>query len=429
MGGCGVKAYPGATSQILVAGQSQPALYGPMLGGFIYNPATIQDQGIFTITGEIIEVSAFFLGPLCTVALMNTGLDQVYPDAIRALALTGFVEIARDTEVISYGPPELLYVSLVPPAGSKANTVTEAILPGQLWRAPECYCGSVYVSAATAGHLFTSVLFQNPPSFPPAPVPGDFPPTGPTTRLTVLPSYLYKQYDDDDDLQGIVQAYNDYTQLFINWFNNINLPIYMGLSGALLDWVAEGLYGIYRSTLFSNVPEALGPLCTVALLTEPLVALDLQNDITNITVTSDDVFKRFITWRYYKGDGKNLTTEWLRRRIIRFLFGAGGGDYEGQCWTLSIEWTKTNQLTITIVSAWSVCQYSGALCSGPLVDAPLVAFAGVLAPQPVPGLAPQFKEGIDTGSLESPAQYSTTVRIGPKGAFGIFSLSYSAAAL
>ena len=423
-----MRAYPGSTSQILLANKSQPALYGPMRSGYIYNPRTIEDQGVFTYQSSIVEAGAIYLGQFMSVGLMWSGLEAIDPASLNAIAMGGFYAYPTFRENVTFGPPEILYVSLLDPA-NPANSTTEPILPGQKWNAPDCYCGSVYVRAATAGHRFTAVLIQDEPQYPPTPLPGTFPPSGPVTRLTVLLAWLYKQYEDDDDLQAFVLSYNKYAQVYIDWFNSLNLPIYPSLQGGLLDWVAEGVYGISRPTLYSNVPYADGPFMTVEFLNQPFMALDLINDIENIATTSDDVFKRIITWHFYKGDGKNLTTSWLRRRIIRFMFGSNGGDSERPFQTLSIEWTRTNQLTIIIVSNWSTCDYSGAFMSGPFMDAPFMAFHANDDMRDVPAMAPVFKEGIDTGALESPDQYSTTVEIGPKGVFGNASLSYSVAAL
>ena len=43
---------------------------------------------------------------------------------------------------------------------------------------------------------------------------------------------------------------------------------------------------------------------------------------------TDDVFKRILTWHFYKGDGKNFSVRWLKRRIWRFLQGANGTDFD-----------------------------------------------------------------------------------------------------
>jgi hypothetical protein len=44
-------------------------------------------------------------------------------------------------------------------------------------------------------------------------------------------------------------------------------------------------------------------------------------DIIN---TSDDLYRRIITWHFYKGDGKYFSIRWLKRRIWRFLYGPNG---------------------------------------------------------------------------------------------------------
>ena len=83
-----------------------------------------------------------------------------------------------------------------------------------------------------------------------------------------IPSYLYKEYDDDEALQAFVDAFNASAQDYVDWFNTIELPVYTSptSSGDLLDWVAEGLYGIPRPSLFSSGgAQGIGPLDTGAL--------------------------------------------------------------------------------------------------------------------------------------------------------------------
>ena len=63
---------------------------------------------------------------------------------------------------------------------------------------------------------------------PPESVPqtGTFPPSGPTTQTQLLPSYIYQEYSDDDDLQAFAASYNSLAQQYINTLNSLNLPIY-----------------------------------------------------------------------------------------------------------------------------------------------------------------------------------------------------------
>src|SRR5262245_51754337 len=41
-------------------------------------------------------------------------------------------------------------------------------------------------------------------------------------------------------------------------------------------------------------------------------------------VVNDDVYRRLLTWHFYKGDGKYASVEWLKRRIWRFCYGKNG---------------------------------------------------------------------------------------------------------
>jgi len=138
-------------------------------------------------------------------------------------------------------------------------------------------------------------------------------------------SYLYVQYNDDDDLQAFVAAYNDLSQQYVDWFNTISLPVYTGplIVGDLLDWVALGLYGFRRPTLTSGTTRPVGLLDTYLFNTMMLDA-SARIGATAFSSINDDMFKRIITWGFYKGDGRAFTTTWLKRRIMRFLIGVNG---------------------------------------------------------------------------------------------------------
>src|ERR1700739_1536949 len=96
----------------------------------------------------------------------------------------------------------------------------------------------------------------------PTPFATTFPPTQPTSMTAIIPSYLYEEYNDDSDLQAFVSSYNTLAQTFLNTLVELNLPIYTSdvISGPLLDWVAEGLYGISRPSLFSGQSITVGLL-------------------------------------------------------------------------------------------------------------------------------------------------------------------------
>src|SRR5215475_9895968 len=174
---------------------------------------------------------------------------------------------------------ESLFVCLTGPATLTASTTNTEVTPGQWFLVP---AGSnAWVNARTNGHRFTSFFrstFQ--PPYPAVPVPGQpgtnlpaigaeagaipFPPHSVTGLTTVIPSYLYQEYTDDDDLQGWVEAQNIMQQDYVDTFNALNLPIYTGpiVAGALLDWVGRGVYGMARPVIGPEVESTFGPLNT-----------------------------------------------------------------------------------------------------------------------------------------------------------------------
>lgn len=114
-------------------------------------------------------------------------------------------------------------------------------------------------------------------------------------------------------------------QSYLDWFNNTPLAVYTNanISGDLLDWVAEGVYGLKRPTITSGSVSTLGPLNTWQLDTLMLNESSVVGSI-NIFTTTDDIFKRILTWHFFKGDGKEFSVIWLKRRVLRFLIGMNG---------------------------------------------------------------------------------------------------------
>lgn len=196
-----------------------------------------------------------------------------------------------------------------------------------------------------------------------------------------IPSYLFTEYADDDNLQGFVAAYNALAQEYVTFFATVDLPIYTGLSGSLLDWVAEGLYGITRPIVPTVAARAVGPINTWAYNTIPL------NTRINIvpaeySLATDDIFKRVITWHFLKGDGKAFTIEWLKRRVTRFLNGTNGVNYNvDQTYQVSVEFGGGNEVQIGVLGAF------------PNVTATIFAYC------------------VRTGILELPFQYVFNVTI------------------
>ena len=48
----------------------------------------------------------------------------------------------------------------------------------------------------------------------------------------------------------------------------------------------------------------------------------LQHEI--LQATNDDIYRRVITWNFYKGDGFVFSMQWFKRRVFRFLNGPNG---------------------------------------------------------------------------------------------------------
>lgn len=175
-----------------------------------------------------------------------------------------------------------------------------------------------------------------------------FPPGAPTCLQGIIPAYVYQQYSDDANIQAFNSSYNAYAQVYLNWFNTIELPIYTGLSGSLLDWVANGVYGIYRPSLPYGIVQAVGPLATWEPGTYLLASYTTTGQVQDFT-TTDDIFKRIITWYFFKGDGQNFSVTWLKRRIMRFLIGINGvAPNIDNTYPISVAFGVSNSVSIQI---------------------------------------------------------------------------------
>lgn len=226
----------------------------------------------------------------------------------------------------------------------------------------------------------------------------------------IIPSYLYLEYSDDSDLQAFVRAYNEMAQENLDSFNNLNLPIYtqFQIQGALLDWVAEGLYGLKRPSfgVFKNLyAGTLNTwLCNTTMPNEHVKIVPVK--------INDDVFKRMITWHFFKGDGKVFSIAWLKRRIERFLFGANGSDYNGSDsrYRISVSFLNENTVVIRIINKILTIT-SGTIPNlfkpNQLLTLNSVAFS-IVDLVKIP-MADMLKRGIESGFLELPFQFNYVV--------------------
>lgn len=197
------------------------------------------------------------------------------------------------------------------------------------------------------------------------------PPQGPTLTQNIIPSYLYVQYNDDNDLQAMVAAYNAYTQAYLDYLNNLNLPIYTTdpVSGLLLDWVGTNLYGYPRPALPQYGRGPIGPLNT---WTPNEIVLNgwIPGEGTSYNATTDDIYRRCLTWHFYKGDGKQMSIRWLKRRIERFLNGINGTDTDvAATYDVSVTFPSPQHCTITLPTS-STSKIFQAAIQGGLLETP-----------------------------------------------------------
>jgi hypothetical protein len=229
----------------------------------------------------------------------------------------------------------------------------------------------------------------------------------------VIPSFLYQEYNDDDDLQAFVASQNQLTQTFINTINGLNLPIYTGgvVSGALLDWVGAGLYGIPRPTLSSYQYSLVGPFNTYQFNTVELNG-SYFNSPDAIQVVTDDTYRRVLTWALLKGDGKVVNIRWLKRRIMQFLTGTNGVPINpAVTYQVSITFGPNNEAAIKFIDQLTTAGF-GAIFNGfgfntaqfnelELVITPLV-------PLPYRDI---FQEAVRAAVLELPFQFNWNVYV------------------
>lgn len=364
-----VTLWPLAASRVARGSHAVIAIYGPCVGGMIQNPARAADQQIGTV--------------------------------------------------------ENLYVDLVNPATVGASATCWAVAPGQTFTLPPDFQGTVTVNAQSNGHAFSGYVIQPSPNYQPLVGVGDtdqpFPPDGPTVSLEAVDSYLYQQYTDDDDLQAFVAAFNQMLGWYVDWFATFNPADYTQphIQGAVLDWVAAGLYGMLRPSLSLGHYRTIGPLNTWALNTWVLNALRIIAP-TDFHYTTDDIFKRILTWHIYKDDGDVFTIRWLKRRIERFLTGVDGTGGETEAVPPWLAPPKTYDISVTMAGQEVNINFTrvrrrfigGALLNTFALNTTyLNEFDSTSVTFPISPLAPIFKAAVDSGVLELPFQFNFTVNI------------------
>ena len=260
------------------------------------------------------------------------------------------------------------------------------------------------------------------------------------TVTQIIPSYLYQAYYDDEDLQAFVSAYNTLAQEYLDWLNTANLPIYTTdpVNGALLDWIGAGVYDIKRPALPNTNTLYAGPFNSVVFDTltfnnqeeiyqsivspgVPIGSFAIGISAIGETITpapsgyyaSDDIYRRVITWSFFKGDGKVFNINWLKRRIMRFLLGTDGVNFNvDQTYRISVTFAPNQTANINIISG-SVQVLAQTTFNGFGFNTEPFDYIDTLYTPYTPfALAPIFKVAADAGILPLPFQWTWVISIG-----------------
>jgi hypothetical protein len=119
-----------------------------------------------------------------------------------------------------------------------------------------------------------------------------------TTPLqSVIPSYLYLEYSDDDDLQAFVASQNALAQGYLDWANQSPLGLYISpyITGPLLDWIGQGVYDIRRPVLSTQTSFFIAGYNSDAYNYEVYNGNSLIQSGT-AALANDDIYKRVMTW-------------------------------------------------------------------------------------------------------------------------------------
>ena len=222
----------------------------------------------------------------------------------------------------------------------------------------------------------------------------------------VIPAYVYDQYSDDENVQGFFEVLNAMAQGYLDWFNQTPLALYTNpnINGPLLDWVGNSLYNIPRPVISDVQQVVKGALATVPLTALPIAGFQISESGTS-AIATDDVYKRVLTWFIYRGDGMQMSVEWLRRRIARFIYGINGTDL-------------TDVGLISTVSLSQVNSQSGGVMGNGVMGLMVMglAFSKVLhkgiANLPSYPMSSVLQELVNTGVIPLPFQVTVTFNTG-----------------
>jgi hypothetical protein len=342
----------------------------------------------------------------------------------------GYIENPASAADQGLSVAETLYVDPTWPAATHATATTVAIQPGGRYDIPSnVKPWGVWVNAVSSGHIFVAVQLIPADQLPATQAElnseytqGNYPPTGPSGVLSPILSYLYQEYSLDDDLQAFVNAYNSMMQDIVDTFNGLNLPIYIQdpISGALLDWVGNGVYGYPRPVIVYFDTQVIGPYNTF-LFNQKLWAYNRQEQPGPVSaiLSDDDIYRRCLTWHFYKGDGKYFSVQWLKKRVMRWVMGTNGTSPNiDNTYQISVTFNPYSQYSIrfingirTIKSSYIFNTQKGMVYNAPITNNYNDCNTSYQALVPLP-FEQQFAAAMASGVLELPFQYTYNVVIG-----------------
>ena len=227
--------------------------------------------------------------------------------------------------------------------------------------------------------------------------------------VSTIKAYVYTQYADDPDISAFFASYNALSQQNLDQINGYQLPIYLNQSGALLDWAASSIYGVFRPSLSSGGPRPVGPYDTFEFNSERFDGFKLVNSSSNF-IADDLTYQRIIQWNTFKGDGFHFSIRWLKNRVQRFLTDE---IFPDETYEISVSFPTETSVLIT-VSETNQVLLGGSFYNATNFGGFNVAFnqsrtqGTTHAPTP---MAAALKAAVNSGILSLPFQYSFTVQI------------------
>ncbi len=196
-------------------------------------------------------------------------------------------------------------------------------------------------------------------------------------------------------------------QGYHDWYQNTPLGIWTNpnISGPLLDWIANGIYGVSRpfvgtaSTVQKSSAINRLPINTAAINSNKIVRSGTS------TIVTDAVYKRLLNYLMYLGDGKQLTIPWAKRRMARFIYGVNGTD-------VPIEMMQQISIvpkTFSVLAGYNSAPYnSQPYNTARFVNNPSL-FLNILLPNVA--MSQIFIQLLQNGSAPAPIQINYTIGI------------------